>query len=46
MSRYFYGIDYAPKDVKFGLMESAENKIGNPAEQLLALLLSLRPGDR
>ncbi len=35
MSRYLYGIDYAPKDVKFALMESAENKIGNPAEQLL-----------
>lgn len=35
MSRYFYGIDYAPKDVKFGIMESAENKVGNPAEQLL-----------
>ncbi len=34
LSRYFYGIDYAPKDLKFGLMESAENKIGNPAEQL------------
>jgi len=35
MSRYFYGIDYAPKDVKFGLMDSAEAKIGNPAEKLL-----------
>ncbi len=35
MSRYFYGIDYAPKDVKFGIMESAENKVGNPAEKLL-----------
>ena len=35
MSRYFYGIDYAPKDVKFGLMESAESKVSNPAEQLL-----------
>ncbi len=34
MSRYFYGIDYAPGDVKFGIMESSENKIGNPAEQL------------
>ncbi len=34
ISRYFYGIDYSPKDVKFGIMESAENKIGNPAEQL------------
>ena len=35
LSRYFYGIDYSPKDVKFGLMESNENKVGNAAEQLL-----------
>ena len=35
LSRYFYGIDYSPKDVKFGLMESNENKVGNPAERLL-----------
>lgn len=34
MSKYFYGIDYAPKDLKFGIMESADGKIGNPAEQL------------
>lgn len=34
LARYFYGIDYAPRDVKFGIMESAERKIGNPAEQL------------
>jgi protein SCO1/2 len=35
LSRYFYGIDYAPQDLKFGLMESAAEKIGNPAERLL-----------
>lgn len=35
LSRYFYGIDYAPRDVKFGIMESAERKVGNAAEQLL-----------
>ncbi|MEO7539966.1 MAG: SCO family protein [Pyrinomonadaceae bacterium] len=35
LSRYFYGIDYSPKDIKFGIMESAQNKVGNPAEQLL-----------
>jgi protein SCO1 len=35
LSRYFYGIDYSPKDLKFGLMESAESRVGNPAEQLL-----------
>lgn len=35
LARYFYGIDYAPKDVKFGIMESAESRVGNAAEQLL-----------
>ena len=35
LSRYFYGIDYSPKDLKFGLMESSASKVGNPAEQLL-----------
>lgn len=35
LARYFYGIDYAPKDVKFGIMDSAESKVGNAAEQLL-----------
>ena len=34
ISRYFYGIDYSPKDLKFGLMDSAQGKIGNPVEQL------------
>jgi protein SCO1/2 len=35
LSRYFYGIDYAPKDLKFGIMDSSADKVGNPAEQLL-----------
>ena len=35
LSRYLYGIDYAPKDLKFGLMESAESKVGSAADQLL-----------
>lgn len=34
ISKYFYGIDYSPKDLKFGIMESSENKIGNAVEQL------------
>jgi len=35
LARYLYGIDYAPKDLKFGLMESADGRVGNPADQLL-----------
>lgn len=34
LSRYLYGIDYSPKDLKFSLIDSAAYKIGNPAEQL------------
>ena len=35
LSRYLYGIDYSPKDIKFGVMESSNNKVGSAAEQLL-----------
>ncbi len=34
LSRYLYGIDYSPKDIKFSLIDSSEHKIGNPVEQL------------
>ena len=35
LSRYFYGIDYSPKDVKFGIMESAESRVGSVADELM-----------
>lgn len=35
ISHYFYGIDYAPKDLKLGLVEAADKKIGSVADQLL-----------
>lgn len=35
LSRYFYGIDYAPRDLRLGLIESSANKIGTPMDQLL-----------
>lgn len=35
LSHYLYGIDYAPKDLKFALIESAGNKIGSPSDRLL-----------
>jgi cytochrome c oxidase subunit 2 len=34
LSRYLYGIEYAPKDLKFSLMEASQNRIGNPVDQL------------
>jgi protein SCO1/2 len=35
LSRYFYGIEYAPKDLRLGLVEASEGKIGSPVDQLL-----------
>ncbi len=35
LSRYFFGIEYAPRDLKFALIESSAGKIGSLADQLL-----------
>lgn len=35
LSRYFFGIEYAPRDLKFALMESSAGKIGSMTDQLL-----------
>ena len=35
VSRYFYGIDYLPTHLRYGLIEAAAGKIGSPVDQLL-----------
>lgn len=35
LSRYFYGIEYKPRDFRLGLVEASQNKIGSPVDQLL-----------
>jgi protein SCO1/2 len=35
VARYFYGVEYTPKDLKLGLIEAAANRIGSPADQIL-----------
>jgi protein SCO1/2 len=35
VARYFYGIDYAPRDLRFGLIEAAGGKIGSPVDKML-----------
>ena len=35
VSRYFYGIEYSPRDLRLSLVEASENKIGSPIDQLL-----------
>jgi len=43
LARYFYGIDYTPKDLRLGLVEAADNKIGSPVDQLLLLCYQYDP---
>jgi protein SCO1/2 len=43
LSKYLYGIDYAPKDIKFAIMESAENRIGNPVDQMMLYCYHYNP---
>lgn len=35
ISRYFFGIDYPPRDVRLGLVEASTGKIGTPVDHLL-----------
>src|SRR2546425_4546966 len=35
LARYFYGIDYPPKDVRLALVEASANKIATPVDALM-----------
>jgi len=35
LARYFYGVEYAPRDLRLGLIEASQNKIGTPVDTLM-----------
>jgi protein SCO1/2 len=35
LARYFYGIEFSPRDLRLGLIEASSEKIGSPIDQLL-----------
>jgi len=35
IAQYFYGVEYSPKDLRFGLVQASENHIGNVVDQIL-----------
>jgi protein SCO1 len=43
VARYFYGVDYLPDDVRLGLVEASDNKIGSPVDQVLLLCYHYDP---
>jgi len=35
IAQYYFGVDYAPKDLRLGLVEASQGKIGNVVDELL-----------
>ncbi len=43
VSKYFYGIEYAPRDLKFGLMQASDEHIGSAIDEVLLLCYHYDP---
>jgi protein SCO1/2 len=43
ISRYFYGVDFPPKDVRMGLVEASQGKIGNAVDAVLLYCYHYNP---
>jgi protein SCO1/2 len=43
MARYFYGVEYEPKDLKLGLIEASHNKIGSAVDSVLLFCFHYDP---
>ena len=43
VARYFYGIEYEPKDLRLGLIEASANRIGSPTDKLMLLCYHYDP---
>lgn len=35
LARYFYGIEYAPRDLRLGIVEASAGRVGTPVDQVL-----------
>ena len=43
LSKYFYGIEYSPKDMRFALVQASHNQIGNAVDQILLFCYHFDP---
>lgn len=43
LSRYFYGIDYSPRDLRLALVESSQGKVGSLADAITLLCYQYDP---
>ena len=43
IARYFYGIEYSPRDIRFGVIEAAEERLGSTIDDVLLLCFHYDP---
>ena len=43
IARYFYGVEYAPRDLRFALVEASQGRIGGVVDQILLLCYQYDP---
>jgi protein SCO1/2 len=43
ISKYFYGIEYSPRDLRFGLIEASDERIGTAIDEVLLLCYHYDP---
>ena len=43
VARYFYGVEYSSRDLRLGLIEAADERIGSPVDQVLLLCYHYNP---
>jgi protein SCO1/2 len=43
VARYLYGVEYAPRDLRLGLVEASAGRIGSPVDKVLLLCMHYDP---
>lgn len=43
IARYFYGIEYSPRDIRLGVIEASEERVGSPIDTVLLLCFHYDP---
>jgi len=45
IARYFYDISYSPRDLRLGLVEASEGRVGSPTDQVLLFCFHYDPNE-
>lgn len=43
VARYFYGIEYSPRDLRLGIMDASQGKVGSPVEKIILFCYQYDP---